>query len=298
MNSVAMVYYFIHVKILKTLCLILGLWQVFLLREVYGQCMNPNEMDEDEWVEFLEGANIVDPALIDGLVDCFLDWIDKGDEHRLNGAESDDDFYEDRGYAVSNAPITDVSQLSLIKYFSDTILYGGTNESGVVNSGIIYRLSVWTTNGVCDHDGDTLPDWYEDHFTFLSPTNSNDATLDYDNDNLINQDEFTYQTDPENPDSDHDSIPDGHEVLSGTDPTDEQSFLQITSELNIHSNTVDMIIHWESVPGVRYRISSTDDLGSGPYSVIASNIMGQVGTQSYTCRTHSSRSSFFRLEAQ
>ncbi len=61
-----------------------------------------------------------------------------------------------------------------------------------------------------DWDGDGIPDdWELAHG--LDPT-INDGTFDYDNDGLTNYEEYQLGTDPFNPDSDGDGIPDGEEI--------------------------------------------------------------------------------------
>jgi hypothetical protein len=63
---------------------------------------------------------------------------------------------------------------------------------------------------VCvDWDADGMPDdWERDHG--LDPT-MNDGNFDYDNDGLTNYEEYERGTDPFNPDTDGDGIPDGQE---------------------------------------------------------------------------------------
>lgn len=90
---------------------------------------NINKLQDDDWEEILDQANIPEDQW-SSLIDCFADWTDENEEHRLNGAESDDAFYISRGYKVKNAPLNTVEELMLIKGFSPAILYGGTISSG------------------------------------------------------------------------------------------------------------------------------------------------------------------------
>jgi type II secretory pathway component PulK len=80
----------------------------------------------------------------DELIDCLIDWVDPGDEHRINGAESDDPFYEDRGYEVKNGPLDSVEELLLIKGWTEAIVFGGPplEEEGP-------RCPVSTTSSRC-----------------------------------------------------------------------------------------------------------------------------------------------------
>jgi parallel beta-helix repeat protein len=66
-----------------------------------------------------------------------------------------------------------------------------------------------------DSDSDNMPNFWE--YLYFGDL-SHDATTDADNDGLNDFDEFQRGTDPNNPDSDYDGIPDGWEVLHGLDP--------------------------------------------------------------------------------
>lgn len=69
-----------------------------------------------------------------------------------------------------------------------------------------------------DTDGDGMPDEWEIYYG-LDPE-YDDSGIDIDFDMLDNLEEYIYNTDPWNPDSDGDSYGDGYEVEKGTDPTD------------------------------------------------------------------------------
>jgi general secretion pathway protein K len=105
---------------------------------------NVNELDDRDWEELLDQAN-VPRELWPELIDCFADWIDGNDEHHLNGAESDDPYYQDRGYAVKNGPVDTVDELLLIKGFSRRLVYGGPapDESEQDYRGIAQHLTAW-----------------------------------------------------------------------------------------------------------------------------------------------------------
>jgi len=77
-----------------------------------------------------------------------------------------------------------------------------------------------------DSDGDGLPDsWEIQHFGNLATA---DGTTDTDGDGLLDKDEYTYKTDPNNKDTDGDGDSDGDEVRYGTNP------LSGTDTLNSH----------------------------------------------------------------
>lgn len=174
-------------------------------RPCSAQCGNVNLLSSEGCEELLASGNVPGSDWPQ-LIDCVFDWIDADNEHRLNGAESDDPYYVSRGYSVSNAPLAKVTDLLLVKGFDHAILYGGTNQSGVVLTGIVYRLTTWSTNGICDCDGDSMPDWYEDGYSFLNPTNPADGAADQDADFLSNAGEYERDTDPTNSDTDGDRM--------------------------------------------------------------------------------------------
>ena len=65
--------------------------------------------------------------------------------HRVNGAESDDPFYEQRGYKCKNGPLDSVEELLRIKGFTPAIVYGGPAEEEDEEDmkGIADILTVW-----------------------------------------------------------------------------------------------------------------------------------------------------------
>jgi len=70
----------------------------------------------------------VDPKQASVISDSILDWRDKDDEHRLNGAESD--YYEGlpRPYIAKNAPLDSLEELLLVKGVTPELFYGGTED--------------------------------------------------------------------------------------------------------------------------------------------------------------------------
>ncbi len=105
--------------------------------------LNINILNREDWLDIFEMANI--PATEwDAMIDCLEDWIDEGDLHQLNGAESDDPFYEEQGYPVKNGPLDSVEELLLIKNWGEEILYGTDGEEGGDTIfGIAKLLTVW-----------------------------------------------------------------------------------------------------------------------------------------------------------
>ena len=83
----------------------------------------------------------------------------------------------------------------------------GVNQHGVFLNGF------WIRDLFRDTDNDGMPDGWETTYG-LNP-NVNDAALDPDRDGLANLAEFLAETNPQNPDSDGDTLPDGAENKSG-----------------------------------------------------------------------------------
>jgi hypothetical protein len=75
----------------------------------------------------------------------------------------------------------------------------------------------WILTEKADIDNDGMPNCWE-LTNNLNPHDDTDAVLDPDTDNLSNLDEYIHQTNPQNPDTDGDHIPDGAEVALGLDP--------------------------------------------------------------------------------
>jgi general secretion pathway protein K len=105
---------------------------------------NVNTLTEDDWREILDQTRVPEEKW-DELIDAFFDWTDPDEAHRLNGAESDDAFYEDRGYEVKNGPLDTVDELLLIKGFTPPIVFGGPakNEEDPPMSGFASMLTAW-----------------------------------------------------------------------------------------------------------------------------------------------------------
>jgi general secretion pathway protein K len=104
---------------------------------------NVNTLTREQWADIFEMANIPSTDW-DAMIDCLEDWKDENDLHGLNGAESDDAFYEEQGYPVKNGPLDSVEELLLIKNWGPEILYGtpGDDTTDAIY-GIAEILTVW-----------------------------------------------------------------------------------------------------------------------------------------------------------
>ncbi len=78
-------------------------------------------------------------------------------------------------------------------------------------------LVVYLNGSELDRDGDGMQDDWEVSFG-LNPFDPGDGNEDYDNDGLLNREEFFLSTNPTNPDTDGDGMQDGAEVQAGLDP--------------------------------------------------------------------------------
>ena len=138
--------------------------------------MNVNMLQDYEWEELLDQAGVPEEIWPD-LIDCFMDWTDAGDEHRLNGAEENDSFYKEQGYVPKNAPLDTVDELLLIKGFTPAIVYGGppTDPKGEPLQGIVHKLTTFgdgkvnvntatreTLLSLVTSNGKMLDDWVVD----------------------------------------------------------------------------------------------------------------------------------------
>ncbi len=86
---------------------------------------NINRLNPDtEWPLLLQQAGVPED-LYPELVDCLMDWTDANDAARVNGAESDDAYYAERGYPVKNALLDSVEELLMIKGWTKSMVFGG-----------------------------------------------------------------------------------------------------------------------------------------------------------------------------
>ena len=76
--------------------------------------LNLNILNEYSLRRLLEYAGVPDEKIPE-LLDAFMDWRDKDDLHRINGAE--DDYYEAFGYNAKNGRFDSPEELFLIKGF-------------------------------------------------------------------------------------------------------------------------------------------------------------------------------------
>jgi hypothetical protein len=81
--------------------------------------------------------------------------------------------------------------------------------------------------------------------------------------------------------------------IAGLNPTNALSVLAMLPPVPTNS-PVGLILSWESVSNRTYFLQSSTNLGARPaFSTIQSNILGQVGTRSYTDTNALGNGTFF-----
>ena len=113
---------------------------------------NVNELADADWELMLENAGVPE-EIIDELVDAFRDWTDEDQATRLQGAEEDDDYYQDANLPVKNGRVDHLTELLGIKGFTRAILYGGSleeyyEEPEIFVTGIAPLLTVYGDNKI------------------------------------------------------------------------------------------------------------------------------------------------------
>jgi len=95
--------------------------------------LNLNTTPPDRIDQLLQGLGVT-KADRDTINDSLQDWRDANDEHRLNGAESDDYYLKlPTPYRAHNANLESVSELLQIKGVKPEIYYGREGKPGLVD---------------------------------------------------------------------------------------------------------------------------------------------------------------------
>ena len=92
---------------------------------------NTDREREEAWERILDVGGIAEEVWPE-LIESFLDWTDKDETPRTDGAETDD-YYGllDSPYTAKNGPLDTVEELLLVKGFDRTILFGGVIDLGI-----------------------------------------------------------------------------------------------------------------------------------------------------------------------
>ncbi|VGO23314.1 type II secretion system minor pseudopilin [Pontiella sulfatireligans] len=223
---------------------------------------NVNTLTRDQWIGIFEIANIPSTDW-DAMIDCLEDWIDESDLHGLNGAESDDPFYEERGYPVKNGPLDSIEELLLIKNWGPDILYGKPADE---DSDEIYPIA------------DILTVWGD------GKVNLNTASADL----LLSYAEYEdWELESvfearKGEDGEDGTIDDGIKSLAdvGADPNKfklQSEFVKVTSIGDIYGtqyqieciflvqNKDSMVVYWSEGPVKKNANTREDDNGDLPY---------------------------------
>jgi general secretion pathway protein K len=81
----------------------------------------------------LLGTLGIEGTTLDTIVDSILDWKDKDDLHRLNGAESDYYLSLPNPYKAKNSDFETLEELLLVKGVTREILYGDGKKKGLID---------------------------------------------------------------------------------------------------------------------------------------------------------------------
>lgn len=110
---------------------------------------NVNRLKLEDWERILEVANIPEEMWPE-LIESVLDWIDKDNNVRDDGAETDDHYATlDPPRRAKNGPLDTVGELLLVRGFTQAILSGGVvgadenGEGGFRTSGIKDMLTTY-----------------------------------------------------------------------------------------------------------------------------------------------------------
>ena len=126
------------------------------------------------------------------------------------------------------------------------------------------------------------------NYTFVPTILKTDKPLDpndNDGDGLNNSWEKSYQTNPDNPDTDGDGMADGPEIRAGTAATNSASLLQMVELQPVPPADMDVI--WDSVAGKSYQLEFNPDLGDPNQTFTPVNgIVTATGLESRTTVTN------------
>lgn len=131
-------------------------------------------------------------------------------------------------------------------YFDGEEIRNGNNPNGT---------------GRIDSDGDGIYDWWEEQYG-LDKNNPADAEDDFDQDDLANKQEFIYNTNPRDHDTDKDGISDGQEVEAGRSPIGEGSLEEQLKKIDLNDEDQDgLSLEYETFFGTNHQVADSDSDG-------------------------------------
>ncbi|MBN2133323.1 MAG: right-handed parallel beta-helix repeat-containing protein [Sedimentisphaerales bacterium] len=164
---------------------------------------------------------------------------------------------------------------------------------GQTNAGLSdFCVTKWMDDTSLDDDGDGMHDnWEWLSFDELG----RDGSEDYDDDGLLDGQEYDWETDPTRPDSDGDTMKDGAEVLAGTDPLDSSSLFEVTCLGHIGNG--ENVLRWTSSSNKLYVLEGSSNLLHGFFPV-ESNIFAEPPENVWTDSVERSSPMFYRIGLQ
>jgi hypothetical protein len=156
----------------------------------------------------------------------------------------------------------------VIDISGNQLSFSFVNDQGVVQD----SFTIIKPYAAADADSDGLPDDYENEYG-LNPADGADAAADADGDGSSSRDEF----------------------LAGTDPRDASSKLLTQLQTGVHG----YIVRFNTVPGYLYTVQRRDDIQTGLWTSIASDLPGTGAERSVTdTEANLSGKRFYRVRVQ
>jgi len=129
----------------------------YSIRDENGK-ININSATRDILVKALTANGLPQGSERDTIADSILDWIDKNDQHRVNGAESD--YYRglSPAYSAKNGPLDSLEELLKVRGVTPELFYGSEEyqsqePSGEENTPGLARI--FTVQGVSQFNPNT-----------------------------------------------------------------------------------------------------------------------------------------------
>ena len=115
---------------------------------------NVNRASREVLIKVLDASGMEIGEEQDIIADSILDWIDRDDEHRLNGAESDFYLMKDEPYNAKNGSFDSLDELLKVRGITREVLYGSESAGysrerpflGLVNFLTIQDIRIFNPN--------------------------------------------------------------------------------------------------------------------------------------------------------
>ena len=137
--------------------------------------------------------------------------------------DADDNFIQSAEFTFLGLNLGETGNV-VIPYDYETLGYRAYSSIRIGGLAQVFGVdAIETATYLPDSDNDGLPDDWEILYGLdpLVPNGDDGPDGDPDDDGLTNLEEYNEGTDPTNPDTDGDGMPDGWEVDHGLDPTDD-----------------------------------------------------------------------------